>query len=348
LTSHDLRLNLLFGFLGSGKTTLARRLLDQPPDARKTAIIVNEFGDVGVDGAILSGRNVNMVELTSGCLCCTLKGPLLQAVEELHAQAGAQRIIVEATGVAQPEEMLETFADRSLRARCEIGPIVTVVDASRYERLSEMLGEFYGAQIENSDLVILNKTDLASAEVLESVRKDVAKLNPRAEILFSERCDVDVAEVLNGPPSAAIERRASERHADGDRSRGPEPRDHTPDLEQDHDHIHDHDHDHDHHHADRRHAPADSFVLSAEGPHDVAALHAFFSGLPPAVWRAKGFVVADGFAIAEQGPSLVQYAMGQLEITRCDPRTHYNIVFIGRGMDREMLDAGLRRTLAGN
>ena len=112
MTSHDLRLNLLFGFLGSGKTTLARRLLDQPPDARKTAIIVNEFGDVGVDGAILSGRNVNMVELTSGCLCCTLKGPLLQAVEELHTLAGAQRIIVEATGVAQPEEMLETFADR--------------------------------------------------------------------------------------------------------------------------------------------------------------------------------------------------------------------------------------------
>lgn len=346
MTSHDLRLNLLFGFLGSGKTTLARRLLDQPPDARKTAIIVNEFGDVGVDGAILSGRNVNMVELTSGCLCCTLKGPLLQAVEELHTQAGAQRIIVEATGVAQPEEMLETFADRSLRARCEIGPIVTVVDASRYERLSEMLGEFYGAQIENSDLIILNKTDLASAEVLESVRKDVVRLNPGAEILFSERCDVDVAEVLNGPPSAVIQRRASEHHADGDGSRGSAGHDHTPDHEQHHDHIHDHDHDH--HHADRRHAPANSFVLAAEGPHDVAALHAFFISLPPAVWRAKGFVVADGFSIAEKGPSLVQYAMGQLEITRCDSRKHYNIVFIGRGMDREMLDAGLRGTLVGN
>jgi G3E family GTPase len=153
---------------------------------------------------------------------------------------------------------------------------------------------------------------------------------------------------LNGPPSAAIERRASAHHSDGDRSPGAEPRDHTPNLEHEHVHDHDHDHDHDHNHADRRHAPADSFVLSAEGPHDVAALHAFFSGLPPAVWRVKGFVVADGFAIAEKGPSLIQYAMGQLEITRCAPRTHYNIVFIGRGMDREMLDAGLRRTLAGN
>ncbi len=345
MTSHDLRLNLLFGFLGSGKTTLARRLLDEPPDARKTAIIVNEFGDVGVDGAILSGRNVDMVELNSGCLCCTLKGPLLQAVEELHAHAGAQRIIVEATGVAQPEEMLETFADRSLRARCEIGPIVTVVDASRYGRLSEMLGEFYDAQIENSDLIILNKTDLASAEVLEAVRKEVARLNPRAEILFSERCDVDVAEVLNGPASGVIERRASWPHADEDGLRGSGRRDRLPDPEP-HDHVHDDDHDH--HHDDRRHAPADSFVLAAEGPRDVAALHAFFANLPPAVWRAKGFLVADGFAVAQKGPSLVQYAMGQLEITRSEPRSHYNIVFIGRGMDREMLDAGLRGTLVGD
>jgi G3E family GTPase len=195
-------LNLLFGFLGSGKTTLARRLLDRPPDDRKTAIIVNEFGDVGVDGAILSGRNVNLVELNSGCLCCTLKGPMLQAVEELHTKNGAQRIIVEATGVAQPEELLETFADRSLSVRYEVGPVVTVVDASRYERLNEMLGEFYSAQIENADLIILNKTDLATAEALENVRAEVVKLNPRAEILFSERCDVSVEEVLNGPASA--------------------------------------------------------------------------------------------------------------------------------------------------
>jgi G3E family GTPase len=327
--SPDLRLNLLFGFLGSGKTTLARRLLDQPPDDRRTAIIVNEFGDVGVDGKILSGRNVNMVELNSGCLCCTLKGPLLQAVEELHARAGAKRIIVEATGVAQPEDLLETFGDPSLSTRCEVGPVVTVVDASRYVRLSEMLGEFYSAQIENADLIILNKTDLATAEALENVRNDVSKLNPDAEILFSERCEVSVEEVLNGPASAAVEKRSIGRLNHGDRG-------------DDVDHGHDHDHEDSHNH---RHAPADSFVLSAEGLRDVSALHSFFSGLPPSVWRAKGFVVADGFSNTEKGPCLVQYAMGPVEIIRSEPRTHYNIVFIGRGMDREELEASLRRTL---
>jgi G3E family GTPase len=283
-------LNLLFGFLGSGKTTLARRLLDQPPDDRKTAIIVNEFGDVGVDGAILSGRNVNLVELNSGCLCCTLKGPMLQAVEELHTKNGAQRIIVEATGVAQPEELLETFADRSLSVRYNVGPIVTIVDASRYARLSEMLGEFYSAQIEKADLIVLNKTDLATAEALENVRKEVVKLNPGAEIMFSERCDVSVEEVLNGPSSA--------------------------------------------------------LVLSAEGVHDASALRSFFSALPPAVWRAKGFVQADGFPVVQKGAYLVQYAMGNLEITRSEPRVNYNIVFIGRGMDKEKLNAELQQTLS--
>jgi len=335
LISHDLRLNLLFGFLGSGKTTLARRLLDQPPDGRKTAIIVNEFGDVGVDGAILSGRNVNMVELNSGCLCCTLKGPMLQAVEELHTKAGAQRIIVEATGVAQPEELLETFADPSLSARCEVGPVVTIVDASRYERLSEMLGEFYGAQIENADLIVLNKTDLATAEALERVRKDVARLNPEAEILFSERCDVSVEAVLNGPASSAVDKRSHDGHGEDDQKHDP-------------DHVREHERGHDHDHEDHRHAPAESFVLSAEGLRNVSALHSFFSGLPPTVWRAKGFVLADGFSVAQKGAYLVQYAMGNLEITRSEPRANYNIVFIGRGMDKEKLDAGLRQTLVGS
>jgi G3E family GTPase len=322
-------LNLLFGFLGSGKTTLARRLLDRPPDDRKTAIIVNEFGDVGVDGAILSGRNVNLVELNSGCLCCTLKGPMLQAVEELHTKNGAQRIIVEATGVAQPEELLETFADRSLSVRYEVGPVVTVVDASRYERLNEMLGEFYSAQIENADLIILNKTDLATAEALENVRKEVVKLNPRAEILFSERCDVSVEEVLNGPASALVEKRSSE-----------------PPDEDDHGHDHGHDHDHGHHHEDHRHAPADSFVLSAKGLRDASALRSFFGALPEAVWRAKGFVLADGFSAGQKGAYLVQYTLGNLEISRSEPRANYNLVFIGRGMDKEKLDAELQRTLS--
>ena len=97
-----MRVNLLFGFLGSGKTTLAKHLLANRSRDLKTAVIVNEFGEVGVDGDILRGDNVDVVELNSGCLCCTLRGSLMMAVEELRDKAKVERVIVEATGIAQP------------------------------------------------------------------------------------------------------------------------------------------------------------------------------------------------------------------------------------------------------
>jgi G3E family GTPase len=296
------RLNLLFGFLGSGKTTLARRLLDRPKLTEKTAIIVNEFGDVGIDGAILEGGNVDMIELTSGCLCCTLKGSLLNAVEELAGRAGARRIIVEATGVAQPEELLETFADPSLKGRYDIGPVVTVVDSPKYARLVDILGEFYRAQVENADLIVLNKTDLASANTLESARAAVAQINPRADIYFAERCDVDLDALLNGPSSQAARAYGADRFMD---------------------------HDHEHHDHDHRHAPAESFVLDAEGNAARSAIEAFFCGLPDNVWRAKGFMDVGGRF------SLIQYAMGNLEIQEAGARPMRNMVFIGRSMNKE-------------
>src|SRR5512139_2784794 len=120
-----MRVNLIFGFLGSGKTTLVRHLLATRP-AEKTAVIVNEFGEVGVDGEILRGKDVDIVELNSGCLCCTLKGSLM-------------------TGVAQPGELTETLTDATMKTAIDIGPLVTVVDAARFPKLSAMLGEFYEA-----------------------------------------------------------------------------------------------------------------------------------------------------------------------------------------------------------
>lgn len=313
------RLNLLFGFLGSGKTTLARRLLAQPVDDKKTAIIVNEFGDVGIDGAILKGRNVDMIELNSGCLCCTLKGSLLNAVEELASKLGAQRIIIEATGVASPEEMLDTFADPGLRGRYEIGPLVTVVDAARFLRLSDMLGEFYNAQVETADVVILNKTDLAPAETLEKARAQVQALNGEAEIEFAERCDVDVGAIVNGPPSRTVERFAH-----------------------DHDHGHDHGHgDHHHDHAAHAHAPAESFVLSADREFALPALREAMENLGDTVWRAKGFARAEGRTW------LLQYTMSGLEVTEAESRPHYNLVFIGKDMDRARIEARLEKAIVG-
>jgi G3E family GTPase len=319
-----MRVNLLFGFLGSGKTTLVRHLLAQRP-REKTAIIVNEFGEVGVDGDILRGRDIDMIELNSGCLCCTLKGSLMQAVEELAAKAGVERIIVEATGVAQPGELTETLADASMKAELEIGPLVTVVDAAKFPKLASMLGEFYTAQIENADILVLNKTDLVSAAALEEVRREVREINPDADIVFAERADVDVDYLLARRPGGIV-LRAAGGAAPGNGAGGAgagHDQDHAA-----HDDRHDHDHPaHDPHAG----APAESFVLPSPRQPRRAAVERFFRGLPDAVWRAKGFLRLDGEAC------LIQYALGQLEITPAPPRTHEHVVFIGRAMDREAL-----------
>jgi G3E family GTPase len=312
-----MRINLLFGFLGSGKTTLARRILEERSGDKRMAVIVNEFGSVGIDGAILEGRNVDMVELTSGCLCCTLKGSLLNAVEELHEASGAEQIVIEATGVAQPEEMMETFSDPSFRTKLDMGPMVTVIDAPKYTRLREMLGEFYTAQVENADVLVLNKIDLASAAELEAVREEVTGLNPAARVLFTEHCDLEVEPLLEGETSQAMARFAA---GPGGRAR-------------------DEHHHHDHDHGGHRHAPAESFVLDAGGDAARGALERFFAELPDGVWRVKGFTRVDG------GPVLVQYTMGRLDIIAAEPRANHHLVFIGKDLDQAGLAARLAAAL---
>ncbi|MFQ5937739.1 MAG: CobW family GTP-binding protein, partial [Acidiferrobacterales bacterium] len=261
-----MKVNLLFGFLGSGKTTLVRHILAERGKQDSLAVIVNEFGEVGIDGAILEGRNVDVVELTSGCLCCTLKGSLLNAIEELQQEASVEQIIVEATGVAQPTEMLETLSDPTFHSDIDLGPLVTVVNTPKFSVLRNGLGEFYGEQIANADVLLLNKVDLAEPEQLEAVREELRTLNPKATILFAEQCAVDLDFVLDGNSSGLSTRHAT-THAGG-----------TPDT-----------HDHDHAHT----AKIDSFVLNADGEAERSAVEKFFACLPENVWRAKGFMTID-------------------------------------------------------
>ena len=249
--------NLLFGFLGAGKTTLVRRLLADPVDKLKTAVIVNEFGDVGVDGKILGGNSVDIIELTSGCLCCTLRGALSLAIEELRDMQHVERVIVEATGVAQPAEMLESLAEGD-GLELSIGRLVTLVDTAKLPKLLPMLGEFYASQIAGGDIVVLNKCDLVAPADLERARMQILELNANADILFAEQGDVDNSYLMRGTTPRVPA--ASEHH-------------HAP-------HTHD--------------APAESFVLRPHFEGGRSELEALFGGLGDAVWRAKGYVALDG------------------------------------------------------
>lgn len=329
-----MQVNLLFGFLGSGKTTLAKYLLAQRGQTMKTAVIVNEFGEVGVDGDILRGNNIDVVELNSGCLCCTLRGSLMLAVEELRDKAQVERVIVEATGVAQPSELLETLADSSLHGGLQIGPLVTVVDIAKYAKLSDMLGNFYSEQIESADIIIANKIDLATPMQLEEATRQIRELNPDATLLFAEQGVVIPEQIFEKDGSGLLERTRDELlHATG--RRDPEAGHHVHD-EHDHAHAHhhdDHDHDQGEHHDPHADAPAESFVVTSAGNAHREGIEAFFKALPDDVWRAKGFVVLDG------APTLVQYSLGQLEITPAEGPASGKVVFIGNAMDRARIES---------
>jgi G3E family GTPase len=316
-----MRVNLLFGFLGSGKTTLAKHLLAERGRDMKTAVIVNEFGEVGIDGDILRGDNVDVVELNSGCLCCTLRGSLMLAVEELRDKAQVERVIVEATGIAQPGELLETLADSSLEAGLDIGPLVTVVDAFKFPKLLSMLGDFYVDQIENADIVIFNKIDLVTPEQLKEATRQLREVNPDADLIFAEQGRVRPGELFEKRGEGLVGKMRAEGAHDH----------HGHDGAHDHGHGHDHD-DHDHGpHAD---APAQSFVVRGAGNAARAGVERFFGTLPDNVWRAKGFMHVDG------KPSLVQYSLGQLEITPAAEVLSEAVVFIGNGMDRPAIESG--------
>lgn len=305
-----MRVVLLFGFLGSGKTTLTRRLIDEWGRDHRIAVIVNEFGDVGIDGNILSTNNVDLIELSSGCVCCTLRGSLLDAIDELRAKNVFAYLIVEASGIAQPGDLAETLGAPSRKEDLEIDAVVTLVDAAKFNRLDKMLGEFYRAQIADADIVVLNKIDLAAAQEIEEVRCKVLEINCDANIFLAEHCDIDLHMLLE-----------SRRKAPGSRLQiGPS------------DCTHEHgsqgcDESHRTHGIGRAAIDVASFVLDAGGNFDSASLRMFFQSLPDAVWRAKGFAVVDG------RPALIQYAAGQLDIATAEARKNNNLVFIGRDMD---------------
>jgi len=257
--------NPICGFLGSGKTTLMRRIIGERGSREPMAVIVNEFGDVGIDGAILSGQSVDMVEITSGCLCCTLKGSLVNALEELRDKKGARRVVIEATGVAQPGELLDVLADPALKGSIEVGPMVTVVDAAKFMGLSRVLGTFYTEQIRRADVLLLNKTDLAKPEQLEMVRERVEALNPGATVVTTERCNVELGMILDPEKGAA----------------GPSA------LEQ----------------GLASPAPAASFVSFVVAvPFDAERkkVERFFGALPAEIVRAKGFMTVGGQACTVQ------------------------------------------------
>ncbi|MDE0218793.1 MAG: GTP-binding protein [Spirochaetaceae bacterium] len=192
--------HVLSGFLGSGKTTLLNRLLAALPPGTRPAVVVNDFGAVAVDGALVDRGSYAVAELASGCVCCTLSAPMQEALAALLDDEEPDVILMETTGLAEPAAFPALFAAPALADRIRLGNVACVVDASTYLRYADHL-LVLPRQVEQANTVIMNKTDLAGAATQEAVRRRLlATCPPGALLLAAERCAVDPAVVYDERP----------------------------------------------------------------------------------------------------------------------------------------------------
>ncbi|UPJ58072.1 GTP-binding protein [Bradyrhizobium sp. 192] len=225
--SQKIPVTVLTGYLGAGKTTLLNRILSEN-HGKKYAVIVNEFGEIGIDNDLIIGADEEVFEMNNGCICCTVRGDLVRIMDGLMKRKGKfDAIIVETTGLADPAPVAQTFfVDEDVQKNARLDAVVTVADA---KWLSDRLKDAPEAknQIAFADVIVLNKTDLVSKGELAEVEARIRAINPYAKLHRTERCAVALADVLD---------------------RGAFDLDRILEVEPDFLNADDHDHDHDHHH----------------------------------------------------------------------------------------------------
>ncbi|WP_458759848.1 CobW family GTP-binding protein [Afipia sp. TerB] len=229
VAANKIPVTVLTGYLGAGKTTLLNRILSEN-HGKKYAVIVNEFGEIGIDNDLIIGADEEVFEMNNGCVCCTVRGDLVRILEGLMKRKGKfDAIILETTGLADPAPVAQTFfVDDDVREKTALDAVVTVADA---KWLSSRLKDAPEAknQIAFADVIVLNKIDLVSKPELAEVEARIRAINPYAKLHRTERAQVKLSDVLE---------------------RGAFDLDRILEIEPDflHDGRHDHDHDHDHHH----------------------------------------------------------------------------------------------------
>ena len=342
---------VLTGYLGAGKTTLLNRILTGA-HGKKYAVIVNEFGEIGIDNDLIVESDEEIYEMNNGCVCCTVRGDLVRVVEGLMRRPGRfDAIIVETTGLADPAPVAQTFfMDEDVRAKTKLDAVVALVDA---RHLPARLKDSREAedQIAFADVIVLNKTDLVSPEELDAVERTVRAINPSARIHRASRADVPLDAVLDR--GAFDLSRALENdphfldHGHPDHACGPDC-DHDHDHHHDH-HAHDHHHDHDHHHHHDHAAPSpihDVTVQSVSlraGPLDPKKFFPWVEKITqlegPNILRLKGIIALaddpDRYVI--QGVHMIVEGDHQ-RAWRDGEKRESRLVFIGRELDREKLE----------
>jgi G3E family GTPase len=338
---------VLTGYLGAGKTTLLNRILTEN-HGKKYAVIVNEFGEVGIDNDLVVDADEEVFEMNNGCVCCTVRGDLIRILTGLmRRKGGFDAIIVETTGLADPGPVAQTFfVDEEVRARTRLDSVTTVVDAKHVQlRLSD--SREAREQIAFADQIVLNKTDLVSEDDLRIVEARLRRLNPLAPIHRAQRSNVPLEAIL-GRGSFDLDRIVTLEPDFLNPAHG-EPG-HVHDDHCDHDHGHDHGHAHAHHdhvHDDDIKGVALTLQKPLDGAKITRWLNDILQAQGPDILRAKGImdVAGDDRRLVFQAVHMILEGDFQRP-WKADEARYSRLVFIGRNLDEAQLRAGFEACAA--
>ena len=260
------KVDIISGFLGAGKTTLIKKLLLEALKGQQVVLIENEFGEIGVDGGFLKDAGIEIREMNSGCICCSLVGDFGTALKDVIDKYHPDRIIIDPSGVGKLSDVIKAVKDLHIENEIELNSASTVVDSLKAKVYMKNFGEFFNNQIEHAGTVILSRTQNQTEEKLDAVIKMMRELNPNAHIITTPWDDLDGAQILSAMENvtnlelellsehAEAEHQAHEHehhhHEDGEECCCGHHHDHDGD---EHEHHHDHDedeHEHHHHHED--------------------------------------------------------------------------------------------------
>lgn len=249
------KVDIFSGFLGAGKTTLIKKLVKEVFAGKKIVLIENEFGEIGIDGGFLKDAGINITEMNSGCICCSLVGDFGKALKKVADEYHPDRIIIEPSGVGKLSDVRAAVENVAEEADLVVNALVTVADASKIKMYMKNFGEFYNNQIENAGAVILSRTQKLSEEKQLQAAELIREKNPNAVVIttpWDELTGEQIIKAIEGSDSLARELLEEEKHGhhhhdhDGECCCG-----HDHDHEEHEHHHHDHDEDeHEHHHHD--------------------------------------------------------------------------------------------------
>ncbi len=349
---------VLTGYLGAGKTTLLNRILSEP-HGKKYAVIVNEFGEIGIDNDLVVGADEEVFEMNNGCICCTVRGDLVRILDGLMRRKGKfDAIIVETTGLADPAPVAQTFfIDENVGRRTKLDAVVTVADA---KWLNDRLKDAPEAknQIAFADVILINKTDLVSAAELEEVEARIRSINPYARVHKTQRAQIALEEVL-GRNAFDLDRILDLEPAflEGQSDDHDHDHDHHPDHGHGHDHHHDHDHGHHahgHKHGGLKHyhdEEMQSISLKSDKPLDPDKFFPWVQDLVqkegPNILRCKGILSfkGDDERFVFQGVHMILDGDHQRPWTK-DEKRQSRIVFIGRNLPGKTITEGFESCAA--